>query len=350
MPPGALGLYRIAYAALVLLVLGVPPFRWISQKPDIFFNPPIYSIANLFDGFPPTYFFVGLEATVVVSLTFLLFGFKTRWASWLLALGLFTGFGWSYAYGKINHDTLLMALVPLVMGFSNWGAHFSIDQRQGAAPERERAWPVAVLALLLGFAMFTAGVPKLLSGWLDLTTQAVHGHTIRQHYDFYADQLLTPRLMSFDQPVFWEILDYSAVLFEIGFLLAVFRLPVFRLFVTLAVLFHLANCFMLNIDFSRNIAFYLLFIHWSPLLKRFRHSWPSVQPLVRVRFLIVGSIFFLVYYLLEVPPVFRAITLLLGWDNLASGALLVALAVIFFSVNYLNSLATRSAANNLPQQ
>lgn len=340
-PPGALSLYRIIYAAFVLLVVGSPPFRWISNKPDIFFNPPTYSITNLFEGFPSVYFFWGLEVVIIILLVFLLFGFQTRWTSLLLALGLFTGFGWSYAYGKINHDTLLMALVPLVMGFSHWGAHFSLDQRNRTAPGRERAWPVALLALLLGFAMFTAGVPKLLSGWLDPATQAVQGHTIRQHYDFFADQFMTPWLITFDNPLFWEVLDYSAVLFEVGFLLAVVRQPLFRLFVALVVIFHLANCFMLNIDFSRNIALYLLFVYWPPLLKNFdRRVWPAIKNFVSGRFLVFSSVFFLLYYLLEVPPAFRAITLLLGWDSLTSGALIVTFACVFFGINYAKSLSS----------
>lgn len=342
-PPGALSLYRIVYALFVLLVVGSPPFRWISGKPSIFFDPPTYSLTNLFHDFPPAYFFWGLDAAITVLLVSLLFGFRTRWTSWLLAIGLFTGFSWSYAYGKINHDTLLMSLVPLVMGFSNWGAHFSFDQKRsdGLLP-RERHWPVALLALLLGFAMFTAGVPKLLSGWLDPATQAVQGYTLRQHYDFFADQLLAPWFVKFDNPLFWEVLDYSAVVFEVGFLLAVARQPLFRFFVALAVFFHVANCFMLNIDFSRNVALYLLFIDWSTPLKQFNERvWPKLKKFVTVRGLVVGCGFFLLYYLLETPPAFRVITLLLGLSSLASGALLMIAACAFFGTNFLKSRLPR---------
>ncbi len=338
-PAGALGLYRIAYASFVLLVVGAPPFRWISNKPSIFFDPPAYSFTHLFHNFPSAYFFWGLDAAIVVLLVALLFGFRTRWTSWLLALALFTGFGWSYAYGKINHDTLLMSLVPLVMGFSNWGAHFSLDQQRSKhLLPREQPWPVALLALLLGFAMFTAGLPKLLSGWLDPTTQAVQGYTIRQYYDFFADQLLTPWLIKFDNPWFWEVLDYSAVIFEVGFLLAVVRQTWFRLFVTLAVLFHVANCFMLNIDFSRNIALYLLFIDWSMPLKFFNERlWPTLKKFVAVRGLGVAVGFFLLYYLLEIPPPFRVITLLLGLSSLVSGAIITMVASAFFLLNFWQS-------------
>ena len=346
LPARALSLFRILYASFVLFIIGVPPFRWIGGKPDIFFRPPTYSIVNLFDGFPGPAFFWGLDVVVTLLFVFLLFGYKTRWTSWLLALGLFTGFSWSYAYGKINHDTLLMALVPMVMGFSHWGAHYAVDRQRSSAPVREQYWPVALLALLLGFAMFSAGMPKLLSGWLNPTTHAVRGYTIRQHYDFFADQLLTPVMMHYDHSFFWELLDYSAVLFEVGFLLAVARQPLFRFFVLLTVIFHGANCLMLNIDFSRNIALYLLFIDWRPVMQRFhRSAWPMyLEQYVSFRYLGVASVVFLVYYLVGLPPAFRGLTLLLGLDALTSGALLVGLACVFFMLNFLKSIKVIQSA------
>ena len=339
LPSRALSLFRIAYALFVLLMLGVPPFRWIGGKPDIFFDPQKYGFVNLFfDGFPPAAFFWGLDVAVTLLFVSLLFGFRTRWTSGLLALGLFVGFSWSYAYGKINHDTILMALVPLVMGFSGWGAHFSLDQRQSPGPIRERYWPVALLALLLGFAMFAAGMPKLLSGWLDPTTQAVQSYTIRQHYDFFADQLLTPVMMHYNNPLFWESLDYGAVLFEVGFLVAVARQSWLRGFVALAVVFHLANTLMLNIDFSRNIALYLLFIDWRPGL-RWMDQHPGLRRYVTFSALGIASAVFLVYYLVGFPPPFLGVAMLLGTDALTSAVILTGLAAAFFVLNFLRSVS-----------
>ena len=343
-PPRALSAFRIVYATFVLLIIGVPPFRWIGGKPDLFFHPPRFSVVHLFGGFPAPPFFWGLDGVVTLLFVFLLFGFRTRWTSRLLALGLLMGFSWSYAYGKINHDTLLMALVPLVMSFSHWGAHFSLDQvhrqasRPASAPPPEQYWPVALLALLLGFAMFSAGMPKLLSGWLDPTTHAVQGYTLRQHYDFFADQLLTPIMMHYDNPFFWEALDYSAVLFEVGFLLAVIKQPVFRFFIVLTVIFHLVNCLMLNIGFSRNIALYWLFIDWRPVMRRFDPG-TRLQRYVSFRSLGIVSVVFLVYYLVGLPPAFRAITGLAGLDALLSEVLLTGLAAVFFGLNFLNSMS-----------
>ena len=364
-PPRALSVFRIAYSAFVLLIIGVPPFRWIGGKPDIFFDPPLFSVVALFDGFLAPSFFWGLDIVVTLLFVCLLFGFRTRWTSCLLAIGLFAGFSWSYAYGKINHDTLLMALVPLAMSFSGWGAYFSLDQIRrhpdrstaespsevspsGVPPSEvppserlEQYWPIALLALLLGFGMFSAGVPKLLSGWLDPATHAVQGYAVRQHYDFFADQLLTPFMIHYDQPWFWEALDFSAVLFEVGFLLAVAKRSVFRFFIVLAVVFHLANCLMLNIGFSRNIALYLLFIDWRPVMRWIDQD-TRWQKYISFRSLALAGIVFLGYYLVGLPPLFRGATLLFGVDSLTSEVLLTGLAAVFFGLNYWNSLSVPS--------
>ena len=336
-PPRALSVFRVGYAAFILLVVGVPPFRWVGGKPDIFFDPPMLSVVRLFDRLPAPIFFWMLDVVVTLLFVFLLFGFRTRWTSWLLSVGLFMGFNWSYAYGKIDHDTLLMALVPLVMSFSGWEAHYSLDQKRSSRPlSPEQYWPVALLALLLGFAMFSAGMPKLLSGWLDPTTHAVQGYTIRQHYDFYADQLLAPVMSHYHQPWFWELLDYSAVLFEVGFLLAVAKQQIFRFFIVLTVLFHLANCLLLNIEFTRNLSFYLLFIDWRPIIRWVdRQSW--LLQYVQFRTLGIASLFFVVYYLVDFPPAFRGVTMLLGLNALSSDTVLIGLAGGFFVVNYISS-------------
>ena len=340
LPTGALGVFRIIYALYVLVIIGVPPFRWIGGKPDMFFNPPTYSMVYLFDGFPGPLFFWGLDVVVILMFVFVLFGYKTPWASWLLALGLFTGFSWSYAYGKINHDTLLIALVPLVMGFSGWGNRFSVDAHNGSSPGRERYWPITLLALLFGFAMFSAGLPKLLSGWLSPTTRAVQGYVIRQHYDYFADQMLTPFMLTFRNDFFWELMDYGAVFLEVGFLFAVARQTAFRFFIVIVMLFHLANCLIFNIEFSRNITLYLLFIDWRPIMQRFyQGTWDQyVQRYFTFRTFIIASIVSVAYYLtLYLSPV-HLLLALPGWDELTRDTIVIGLLTVFFVVNFARSL------------
>src|SRR5690625_5725460 len=69
------------------------------------------------------------------------------------------------------------------MAFTNWGAAYSVDScRQNSSDQTAESWPLTLLALLIGFMMFTAGVPKILGGWLDPSTQAVQGHLFNQYF------------------------------------------------------------------------------------------------------------------------------------------------------------------------
>jgi hypothetical protein len=67
--------------------------------------------------------------------------------------------------------------------------------------------------------------------------------------------------------VFWELLDWGTVLFEMGFLVAVVRKRTMRLFLAAAIGFHLGTLLMLNIAFVFNYIVYAVFISWAPLAK-----------------------------------------------------------------------------------
>jgi hypothetical protein len=74
-------------------------------------------------------------------------------------------------------------------------------------------------------------------------------------------------------PLFWEALDFAAVIFELGFLVAVFQQRLFRMWMGLAVVFHFSNYLMLGIPFFFNVPVYAAFLPWeriSQLLKESR--------------------------------------------------------------------------------
>ncbi len=279
LPPGGVSFLRIVYASFVLFVTGVPQFRWISDRPDFFFNPPQYSLAAWFTTLPGEAFFISLDVLLIVCLVFLLFGFYTRWVSLLTGVLMLVGFSFYYSFGKINHDALLMLYVPFVMSLSNWGSYFSLDAQRAnrSSIPKEQHWPLAFLALLLGFAMFSAGIPKLISGWLSTSTHAVKGFVVMFNYDnAFPERFLQPWLLEIDNWLFWEPLDYSAVFFEIGFLVAVLKRKVFRGFITFAVVFHTANILFFSISFVNNLALYLLFMNWEQPAVYFRERASSL--------------------------------------------------------------------------
>ena len=342
LPAGALGAFRILYAGYILFVVGAPEFRWIAQHPALFFDPPPYSFANLFHQFPGHYFFLIIDLLVVVLLVFLLFGFRTRLTSMSLATVMLIGFSFYHSFGKINHDTLLMVITSLLMAFSGWGSRYAIDQ---SSPRHhasgENYWPVATLAVILSFAMFSAGFPKLVedgslrNGWLSLSTQAVKGYAIVYQHDDLAGNYLAPIFLEYAGDFLWETLDWVAVVFEIGFLFAVVRRPWFRFFVLVAVLFHFMNGLLLSISFVNNITLYLLFIYWLPVL-----AWFERLPtrLIRRPVMIAAVVGLTAAYGFHLPVNLTALLLAFGADDLSASLLLMGLACGFFSYNYFCSL------------
>ncbi|MDQ7039557.1 MAG: HTTM domain-containing protein [Rhodothermus sp.] len=298
--PTARGLaaYRMAYALFVLLILdpGHSPyfnFHPLSELPDSFFLPPPGPM-QLFTGFPPRGFFVGLHLLLDLSLVALLFGYRTRLASWLTGLLFLVGFGFLFSAGKINH-VLLFVILPWVMSFANWGAAWSLDARQGRTRPVVEGWPLALLALLIGFAMFTAGFTKLLGGWLDPSTQATRGHWLKQYYVVGRQDLLADLVTAPLPAGLWELMDWGTIVLEIGFLPAVFVPHLFRWFLGLMVLFHLGTALLFNITFVQNLIVYAAFLNWNriaayvPSLRLSSRLSALLIPLLAVAFYEWGS-------------------------------------------------------------
>jgi uncharacterized membrane protein YphA (DoxX/SURF4 family) len=264
--PASLGLYRIVFATLLLADL--PLHLWIPRFPDSFFDPPI-GMTLFFAGFPRAWFFYVLDAGLVVALSCLLFGLRTRLASLNVALLLFVGNAWSYSFGKINHD-ILYVLVPLVMAFSSWGDRYSLDARLGRrSNELASAWPVCLLLVLTAAAMGYAGIVKATSGWLDPSTSAVRGHMTAHNFMGASAPAFGTWLLRFDVPALWEAADAATIGLEAGFLLAMFSRRLMRLWCALAAIFHALVFFAFNISpFLCNLLVYAVLIDWSFVLAR----------------------------------------------------------------------------------
>jgi len=263
--PGApgLGLYRI-FASLLFLFFLVPDFGFYStlaSYPDDFFTPPPGPMM-LFDSFPPAWFLQMVHVLLIFSWVCVFIGVKTKIASIMAGVFMFIIQGFIFSLGKVNHE-ILLSVTPIVMAFTNWGAMFSYDAFKESAPQKTEGWPLVLLALFIGFMMFTAGVPKILGGWLDPSTQAAQGHLFNQYYVRGRQELLAGFAIQIDSTVFWEILDWATILFEVGFLVAVLKAGWFRLFVCFAVIFHFSTMMMLNIAFLANFMAYAAFLKWD---------------------------------------------------------------------------------------
>jgi hypothetical protein len=212
-----------------------------------------------------------LSVVVSVTTVALLVGYHTRLASCVTGLLLFTMDGFTYSFGHVHHSGTYLAAVLVIMAASSWGDAYSVDAvRRRDRPERTTAegWPVALAALVLGFLMLTAVLPKLASGWLDPSTLAVRSHIVHYHFVAPDDGLLGSLPLESTSELIWKPLDYMTVFFEVGFAVAIVSRRWTRLFCAAAVGFHFAIFLAFGIDFTGNVIAYSIFFPWSTVVDR----------------------------------------------------------------------------------
>jgi uncharacterized membrane protein YphA (DoxX/SURF4 family) len=265
--PRQLGLCRILYALFNLIFLFDFHFDWLGDLPSGFFAPPP-GLAEIIGGFPSV---VGLRVAAGVLMVLnilLLLGWRSRLVSVAYSLLLMSLFSLVFSLGNIYHIVLWM-VTPLLMGLAGWGNSLSLDAVRAGRDMRVATWPVTLLALLTGFAFFTAGFAKLTGGWLNPEGSATWQHFIRVYFAVGRDRLLAPAFVHIQSPAFWELADWFTVWWELGFLLAVLRAWSMRLFCWLGVFFHVAVLLILNISFSVHLVVFLVFIDWERLERLF---------------------------------------------------------------------------------
>ncbi len=126
---------------------------------------------------------------LVVLYLLLLFGFFVPTVSVLISLLLIAGSSLQFSFGKIDHNVLFV-LVPLAMARSGWGNRYTLA-RASEVPNRSGPC-LGVFAIVVGFAMFTAGFQKLTTGWLQIRTHESYGQLIYSFYSDARDVLLAP--------------------------------------------------------------------------------------------------------------------------------------------------------------
>ena len=252
----ALGVGRVLFAGSLLFAIGLPDRLWLDALPAFVFDPRP-GPGSLFGAFPPAWFFQGLRWLSCTLGLAVLLGYRTRAAS--IGLGLALVLTYSFEGRLASGGPVFLMTFPLVMSCSNWGAALSIDAlRNPGAERRVSVWPIAYLSLLLGFLMWTAGVSKLATGWLE-PSLATRGHLLRTHLDYGRDALLAPWMLAHAPVWLWQLADLATVLLEVGFLLAVPWPRVFRLFCAGALFFHTGILLVMNIDYSVHAPLYAVF-------------------------------------------------------------------------------------------
>lgn len=266
----SLCLFRIVFG-LFTLFFNWHSFRWIGQIPDAFYNPPILSLSSLFSGFPHPTIFYGIDFLIAIFTLTLLIGLFTRFSTVSLLILLIIARSFQYSLGKIDHGSVFYMCVLLVMCFKDWGRYVSADsllfhKKQGPSAPSHTQDNLWLLAVIVSFSFFTAGFGKALA-WIDfdLSTSGFLSWLYSGYFSFGRTHLLAPLVVGIDAPLLWEIIDASAVVFELGFLLAMFWRKPWYVWLTIACFFHLSNALLLNIPFNGNAIGYLAFVPWSQL-------------------------------------------------------------------------------------
>ncbi len=283
----SLGIYRLLFASYVLLGC-FPAGLWLGDLPAVSFSPPV-SLAAFFTHYPSSWLVLAFNALAMTSSAFLLAGLATPVASLVLAGAFLVVRSFCFADGKIDHD-ILVGVVPLVLAFSGWGNAWSWDSLRSkpawGAPARPRPWLLAILALLIGMALFTAGLAKLRGGWLSLETRATVWHLLPNYYLVGRDQPMARWALGHFPSALWETMDYATTIWECGVVVLALRRRWFLVACALGCLFHLGVWQLFGITFGTNVIAYAAFVRWGERLPR---SVVSRAPSVKAWAAVLGA-------------------------------------------------------------
>ncbi len=273
-PTKHLAIFRIIYCLFIIVFTGLQSFSWLSDYFDYFFTPPELSIAKLFDSFPHQSFFICLSIINIISFFFIFWGLWTKYSSIIFACTYILGSNFVFSFGKIDHGIFLY-ITPFFLGLAGWGRYYSIDNwwkrshysEEDAEFTDRKTFTISVLALLIGFSFFTAGIVKVYGGWWRWDAEAVRYNLYDHYYSWERVKYLAGYFIKIDNHLFWKLLDYLTISFEVGFLASVVDRNIFKYFLSAAVIFHCFVLLMFNITFASNLIVYLLFINWE----KFKH-------------------------------------------------------------------------------
>ena len=261
--------YNLEYFRIILgilfLINGID-LSFLGELPNSLYRPHVLNFTNIFNAWPSTTFFNVLFCFRILLATAIVLGIKTRLSFIWIGVVMLVESGFTYSFGKIDHG-ILMNILPFVMAFTNSGCDKAVlPDKQLKSPDLS----ISILAIFITFGFFTAGLEKAYH-WVDFntSTSGFLSWFYPSYYSIGRDKLLAPFVLHFPW-WFTEILDYTAVLFELsGLVFLLLSRRAWIVFLFIASVFHLFNTLFLNIPFGLHI---LIFGVWlvTPFLAKFR--------------------------------------------------------------------------------
>jgi hypothetical protein len=125
---------------------------------------------------------------------------------------------------------------------------------------------LSYLALLIAVGMLTSGWAKLTSGWLDPSTYCTYGHLVINKLVVGRDMLAARMALKLGPSPAWKIADWSAILLETGFIVALLKRRLWHWALIAAVLFHVGVWALFDIVFDINVLAYGAFVPFARLV------------------------------------------------------------------------------------
>lgn len=259
MDPRSLAVARIAYCLYLLVFVDLGQIAFVADIPAELWRPPPGPM-RLWPHPPSRPFVLVVIGAAEVLATLLAVGWRSRATSWALAATVLLLSGLTTCSGKIDHNIFLWLTPAFLAG--QWGRAWSVDAQQGRTRPEVDPLAIAAFAVVVGFCMLSAGLPKLFGGWLNPSHQATRLHFLRNYLVFDRTQGLAPIAARITNGWFWEIGDWLTVVWEVGFIATVAKPKLFRWMLASAIGFHVAVLLVFNIGFSANLVAYAALTPW----------------------------------------------------------------------------------------
>ncbi|RZA00023.1 MAG: hypothetical protein EOP47_15210 [Sphingobacteriaceae bacterium] len=266
-----LSFYRILFCSAFIWFVGLPTYTWLGSVSEYLYRPPEVSLALLYNGFPSTVFLGVLTVVNIVLFVMMFFGIWCKWSSVLFSFTTILGHTYWYSLGHIDHFVLWM-ITPALLGLAGWGDYFSIQKQPDPgfdtkSRDENTSIYIQLLALFIGFSMFTSGLQKIGGEWWHWSYEGARYNFVSKAFEFDTRGPLVDEVLHIKSSLIWKAMDYGTLIMEIGFLFAVWKRKVFNYFVVVGLIFHIMVLLLFNIRFFANVIVYLVFIDWKAVDK-----------------------------------------------------------------------------------